>query len=42
MLSLIFEYSNGLAQEVHEVHMMREPHGTLEKDHWSAKKADFT
>jgi hypothetical protein len=35
-------FENGLAQEVHDVYMLREPHGLLEQVHWSAGKADLT
>ena len=33
MLNLPFHHSNGLAQEVFEVHMLREPHGPLKQVH---------
>ena len=33
MFNLLFQYFNGLVQEVHEVDKVREPTGTLEQVH---------
>ena len=42
MLNLLFQLSNGLDQEVHEVHTETRPHGPLEQVNWIAKKPDST
>ena len=39
MLNLLLQHSNELSLKIHEVHMVREPHGSLEQVHWSARKA---
>ena len=41
MLNLIEYYSNRLAQEIHEVHMVKRPHKPLGQVEWSDIKADF-
>ena len=41
MLNLIEYYSNRLAQEIGEVHMVRRPRGPLDQVDWSDIKVDF-
>ena len=40
MQNMPFQHSNVLAQEIHEVNMVKEPHGPLKQGYWSAGKAD--
>jgi len=42
MLILLNCHSNQPVQEVHEVHMMREPHEPLEQVNWNDIQADLT
>ena len=39
---LLYHYSNYFAQEVHEVHIVREPHGPFMRNYRNAGKADLT
>ena len=39
---IIIHPSNGLAQEIYQVHMVKGLHGPLEQDHWRAEKVDLT
>jgi hypothetical protein len=42
MLNLLFQDSNQLVKDVHEVLLSYEPHGLLEQVNWCVEKADFT
>ena len=41
-LNLPLQHSNGLSQEVHEVHVLEGPHGSLKQVDWSVGTADLT
>lgn len=41
MLNLLFQHSNGLAQEVYEIHFLKGPHGIVDQVSWSAGKGPF-
>jgi hypothetical protein len=42
MLSLLFQHSNEIIQEINETHTVRGLHGSLEQVNGSARESDLT